>query len=69
MDSHGRGQFAAKLRRLRDRAGLSLGDLAGLAHVNRGYVGHIEHGQRWPSRSVATAIGSDRALTPPLRGG
>jgi transcriptional regulator with XRE-family HTH domain/tetratricopeptide (TPR) repeat protein len=56
MESHGRGRFAAELRRLRDRAGLSLGDLAGLAHVNRGYVGHIEHGQRWPSRSVAMAL-------------
>ncbi|MGH3873279.1 MAG: helix-turn-helix domain-containing protein [Pseudonocardiaceae bacterium] len=56
MDSHGREQFAAQLRRLRDHAGLSLGDLAGRAHVNRGYVGHIEHGQRWPSRSVATEL-------------
>lgn len=56
MDSHGRGEFAAELRRLRDRAGLSLGELAGLAQVNRGYVGHIEHGQRWPSRSVAMAL-------------
>src|SRR5581483_3896504 len=25
-------------------------------HVNRGYVSHIEHGQRWPSRSVAAAL-------------
>ncbi|MGH4002726.1 MAG: helix-turn-helix domain-containing protein [Pseudonocardiaceae bacterium] len=56
MDSHERGQFAAQLRRLRDRAGVSLGQLAGRAHVNRGYLGHIEHGQRWPSRSVATAL-------------
>ncbi len=56
MDSDGRGQFAAELRRWRDRAGLSLGELAGRAHVNRGYVGHIEHGQRWPSRSVTTAL-------------
>ncbi|MGH3812044.1 MAG: helix-turn-helix domain-containing protein [Pseudonocardiaceae bacterium] len=56
MDSHKREQFAAQLRRLRDCAGLSLGELAGRAHVNRGYVGHIEHGQRWPSRSVATAL-------------
>ncbi|PZS38056.1 MAG: hypothetical protein DLM62_15815 [Pseudonocardiales bacterium] len=37
------------MRRLRDRAGLSLGEVAARAHVNRGYVGHIEHGQRWPS--------------------
>ncbi|MGH3768612.1 MAG: helix-turn-helix domain-containing protein [Pseudonocardiaceae bacterium] len=51
-----REQFAVELRRLRDRAGLSLGELAGRAHINRGYVGHIEHRQRWPSRSVATAL-------------
>lgn len=56
MDSHERGQFAAQLRRLRERAGLSLGEIAERAHVNRGYVGHIEHGQRWPSRSVAIAL-------------
>ncbi len=56
MDSDGRGQFAAELRRWRDCAGLSLGELAGRAHVNRGYVGHIEHGQRWPSHSVTTAL-------------
>lgn len=56
MDSHGRARFAEELRRFRDRAGLSLGELAERAHVNRGYVGHIEHGQRWPSRSVATAL-------------
>ncbi|MGH3548957.1 MAG: helix-turn-helix domain-containing protein, partial [Pseudonocardiaceae bacterium] len=56
MDSRERRRFAAELRRLRDRAGLSLGEVAGRAHVNRGYVGHIEHGQRWPSRSVAMAL-------------
>jgi transcriptional regulator with XRE-family HTH domain/tetratricopeptide (TPR) repeat protein len=56
MDGHGRRQFAEDLRRLRDHAGLSLGELASRAHVNRGYVGHIEHGHRWPSRSVATAL-------------
>ncbi|MGH3693773.1 MAG: helix-turn-helix domain-containing protein [Pseudonocardiaceae bacterium] len=30
--------FAAELRRLRDQAGLSFGELARRAHVNRGYV-------------------------------
>ncbi len=56
MDNQERQQFAAELRRLRDHAGLSLGELAARAHVNRGYVGHIEHGQRWPSRSVVTVL-------------
>ncbi|MDQ3887418.1 MAG: helix-turn-helix domain-containing protein, partial [Actinomycetota bacterium] len=36
--------------------GLSLAELARAAHVNRGYIGHVEHGQRWPSRSVAAAL-------------
>lgn len=66
MARHGREQFGAELRRLRDRAGLSLGELAKLAHVNRGYVGHIEHGQRWPSRRIVealdTALGARRTL-------
>ena len=56
MDSHERKHFAAELRQLRAHVGLSLGELAGQAHVNRGYVSHIEHGQRWPSRSVAAAL-------------
>jgi transcriptional regulator with XRE-family HTH domain len=60
MDSHERKHFATELRRLRAHVGLSLGELAGRAHVNRGYVSHIEHGQRWPSRAVAAAL--DEAL-------
>jgi len=55
-----RDVFAAELRRLRAGAGLSLAGLAQHAHVNRGYLGHVEHGQRWPSRPVAAAL--DRAL-------
>ena len=51
-----REAFAAELRRLRALTGLSLAELARAAHVNRGYVGHVEHGQRWPSRSVAAAL-------------
>ena len=58
--------FAAELRRLRALTGLSLAELARAAHVNRGYVGHVEHGQRWPSRSVAAtlddAVGARGAL-------
>ncbi len=51
-----REAFAAELRRLRAFTGLSLAELARAAHVNRGYIGHVEHGQRWPSRSVAAAF-------------
>ena len=51
-----RDAFATELRGLRASAGLSLAELAQAAHVNRGYIGHVEHGQCWPSRSVATAL-------------
>ncbi|MDQ3885728.1 MAG: helix-turn-helix transcriptional regulator [Actinomycetota bacterium] len=51
-----REAFAAELRRLRACAGLSLAELGRTAHVNRGYVGHIEHGQRWPSRGWLTTV-------------
>lgn len=60
MDTQGRDQFGTELRRLRDHAGLSLGELAKRAHVHRGYLGHIEQGERRPSRRVAEAL--DAAL-------
>lgn len=66
MDSHGREHFASELLRLREQAGLSLGRLAALAHVHRGYVWHIERGERWPSRRIVealdTALDAHRAL-------
>lgn len=66
MNRQGRQQFGAELRRLREFGGLSLGELAKLAHVHRGYVSHIEHGERWPSRQIAealdTALGARRTL-------
>lgn len=55
-----REAFAAELRQARADAGLSLADLARHAHVNRGYLGHVEHAQRWPSRPVVAAL--DRVL-------
>ena len=51
-----RAAFAEQLRRLRADAGFSLGELAGLAHAHRGYLGHLEHGERWPSRAVVKAL-------------
>lgn len=53
-----RASFAVELARRRAEAGLSLADVAAAAHVARGYVHHIEHSHRWPSRSVAAALGS-----------
>ncbi len=55
-----RADFAADLARRRTDAGLSLADVAVTAHVSRGYVHHVEHGHRWPSRPVVTAL--DAAL-------
>lgn len=62
----GRAGFAAEFARRRDEAGLSLADVASAAHVARGYVHHVEHGRRWPSRTVAraldTAVGAGGSL-------
>ncbi|MGH3977698.1 MAG: helix-turn-helix domain-containing protein [Pseudonocardiaceae bacterium] len=52
--------FAAELARRRAETGLSLADVGRAAHASRGYVHHIEQGQRWPSRGVAKAL--DAAL-------
>lgn len=45
---------------------MSLAEVATAAHVARGYVHHLEHGRRWPTRSVAelldTALSADGAL-------
>ena len=60
MDTDGRAGFADLLRTLRADAGLSLTDLGTAAHVARGYIHHLEHGRRWPSRTFAQAL--DRAL-------
>ena len=60
MDTDGRAGFADLLRTLRADAGLSLADLGTAAHIARGYIHHLEHGRRWPSRTFATAL--DRAL-------
>lgn len=65
-NSTARVGFAAELARRRAEASLSLADVATAAHVARGYVHHVEHGHRWPSRPVAraldAALGADGAL-------
>ncbi|MGH4018153.1 MAG: helix-turn-helix domain-containing protein [Pseudonocardiaceae bacterium] len=61
MDVDGsRVGFADLLHTLRADAGLSLAGLGAAAHIARGYIHHLEHGRRWPSRTFAKAL--DRAL-------
>lgn len=60
MDTEGRAGFAELLGTLRAEAGLSLADLGKAAHIARGYIHHLEHGRRWPSRTFVEAL--DRAL-------
>lgn len=66
MTSQERAEFAAELARRRTSAGRSLADVADDAHVHRTHLSHVEHGRRWPSRSVAVALdrslGADEAL-------
>lgn len=58
MTGEARESFALELAALRARAGLSLAELGAAAHLARGYIHHIEHGRRWPSRTVAAALDS-----------
>ncbi|MGH3978240.1 MAG: helix-turn-helix domain-containing protein [Pseudonocardiaceae bacterium] len=58
MDTDGRAGFADLLRTLRAGAGLSLADLGAAAHIARGYIHHLEHGRRWPSRTFVKALDS-----------
>lgn len=58
MADERRESFASQVAALRSRAGLSLAKLGAAAHVARGYLHLIEHGRRWPSRSVAAALDS-----------
>ncbi|MBV9012108.1 MAG: helix-turn-helix domain-containing protein [Pseudonocardiales bacterium] len=60
MQTDGRARFAEQVATLREQAGLSLAEVATAAHVARGYVHHLEHGRRWPTRGVAQAL--DNAL-------
>ena len=66
MANNERADFAAELARRRAEAGLSYGELATAAHTSRGYLHHVEHGRRWPSRPVVraldAALGADKAL-------
>ncbi|MGH3914009.1 MAG: helix-turn-helix domain-containing protein [Pseudonocardiaceae bacterium] len=60
MGTEGRAEFAELLSTLRAEADLSLGELGKAAHIARGYIHHLEHGRRWPSRTFVEAL--DRAL-------
>lgn len=52
----GEHTFAARLRALREEAGLSVADLARLADLNRTYVHNLEAGRREPSLKLATRL-------------
>ncbi len=56
MAGEARAGFASELARLRAQKGRSLADVAVAAHVHRTYLSHVEHGRRWPSRSVTEAL-------------
>ncbi|MBV9141140.1 MAG: helix-turn-helix transcriptional regulator [Pseudonocardiales bacterium] len=60
MGADGRARFAEQVATLREQAGLSLAEVAGVAHVARAHVHNIEHGRRWPSQGVVKAL--DHAL-------
>jgi transcriptional regulator with XRE-family HTH domain len=52
--------FAARLKRLRESAGLSITDLADASGISRQAVHKLERGERQPS--LATAVTLARAL-------
>lgn len=58
--------FGIELRRLRLKAGLSLGKLAKQTHYSKGHLSKIENGRKTPTRDVAravdTALAADGAL-------
>jgi len=56
MGQDGRASFAEQVATLREQAGLSLAEVAAVAHVARGHVHNIEHGRRWPSQGVVKAL-------------
>jgi transcriptional regulator with XRE-family HTH domain len=56
MNTDGRAGFAELLCTLRADAGMSLAELGAAAHIARGYIHHLEHGRRWPSRTFAKAL-------------
>jgi transcriptional regulator with XRE-family HTH domain len=56
MNTDGRAGFAELLGTLRADAGMSLAELGAAAHIARGYIHHLQHGRRWPSRTIAKAL-------------
>lgn len=59
--------FGVRLRRLRDEAGLSLGDFAALTHYSKGHLSKVETGRKPPSADLArrcdAALGAKGALS------
>ncbi|WP_316528006.1 SAM-dependent methyltransferase [Kitasatospora brasiliensis] len=52
-DESAEESFGSALRRLRERAGLSLSGLAGLIHYSRGHISRVENGTKRPSEEFA----------------
>ncbi len=50
--------FGARLRQLRERAGLSIYALAKKSEVSRSFIGEIEAGKKAPSFDVARKLAS-----------
>jgi transcriptional regulator with XRE-family HTH domain len=50
-------RFAARLKELRERAGLTQGELAQRAGLTKDGVAHLEQGRREPSWSTVLALG------------
>ncbi|MHB8509821.1 MAG: helix-turn-helix domain-containing protein [Candidatus Dormibacteria bacterium] len=54
----GRRLFGVRLRELRERAGWSQEELAGVAGLDRSYLAEIEKGRRNPGLSTLLKLGS-----------
>ncbi len=57
-------KFGAKLRLLRQRRGLSQGELAAMIGVNQTYVGKMERGEKIPNVAMVLKIADVLGVTP-----
>jgi transcriptional regulator with XRE-family HTH domain len=55
------------LRQARQRCGLGQREAGRLAGLSQGYLSHLEHGTRTPSRAVAEALAAVLPLSPAER--
>ncbi len=57
-------KFGEKLRLLRQRRGLSQGELAAMIGVNQTYVGKMERGEKIPNVAMVLKIADVLSITP-----